>query len=47
MAVRENLHEGRPAHVLVRAANGAGLLVVGRRRRRGAVGSYTGTVAMT
>ncbi|MDH6431968.1 nucleotide-binding universal stress UspA family protein [Streptomyces sp. SAI-144] len=45
VAVRENLHEGRPAHVLVRATNGAGLLVVGHRRRRGAVGSYTGTVA--
>ena len=43
--VRENLHEGRPAHVLVRAANGAGLLVVGHRRRRAAAGSYTGTVA--
>jgi hypothetical protein len=45
VAVRENLHEGRPAHVLVRAANGAGLLVVGRRMRRAAVGSHTGTVA--
>ncbi|MFF0096366.1 universal stress protein [Streptomyces canus] len=45
VAVHENLHEGRPAHVLVRAANGAGLLVVGHRRRRAAVGSYTGTVA--
>ncbi|MFJ4077669.1 universal stress protein [Streptomyces iakyrus] len=43
--VRENLHEGRPAHVLVRAAGGAGLLVVGRRRRRAAVGSHTGPVA--
>ncbi|WP_329282264.1 universal stress protein [Streptomyces sp. NBC_01451] len=43
--VRETLYEGRPAHVLVRAANGAGLLVVGRRRRRAAVGSHTGHVA--
>ena len=43
--VKENLHEGRPAHVLVRAAGGAGLLVVGRRRRRVAVGSHTGPVA--
>ncbi|GGZ19622.1 hypothetical protein GCM10010365_44780 [Streptomyces poonensis] len=39
------LHEGRPAHVLVRAASGAGLLVLGRRRRRAAVGSHTGPVA--
>ncbi|MEU3795247.1 universal stress protein [Streptomyces fructofermentans] len=43
--VREVLFEGRPTHVLVRAANGAGLLVVGRRRRRAAVGSRTGPVA--
>ncbi|MET9405008.1 universal stress protein [Streptomyces sp. NPDC002935] len=43
--VRENLHEGRAAHVLVRAAGGAGLLVLGRRRRRTAVGSHTGPVA--
>ncbi|MEU1571296.1 universal stress protein [Streptomyces collinus] len=43
--VKENLHEGRPAHVLVRAAGGAGLLVMGRRRRRAAVGSHTGPVA--
>ncbi|KOU77427.1 stress-inducible protein [Streptomyces sp. MMG1533] len=43
--VREALYEGRPAHVLVRAADGAGLLVVGRRRRRGTVGSHTGPVA--
>ncbi|MFF3942944.1 universal stress protein [Streptomyces phaeofaciens] len=45
VVVRENLHEGRAAHVLVRAAGGAGLLVVGRRRRRAAVGSHTGPVA--
>jgi len=43
--VRETLYEGRPAHVLVRAAQGAGLLVVGHRRRRTAVGPYTGPVA--
>ncbi|MET7380599.1 universal stress protein [Streptomyces sp. NPDC005526] len=43
--VEETLHEGRPAHVLVRAAAGAGLLVVGRRRRHAAVGSHTGPVA--
>ncbi|WP_316751890.1 universal stress protein [Streptomyces herbicida] len=43
--VRETLHEGRAAHVLARAAEGAGLLVVGRRRRRVAVGSHTGPVA--
>ncbi|MEV1063613.1 universal stress protein [Streptomyces sp. NPDC050263] len=45
VVVRENLHEGRAAHVLVRAAGGAGLLVVGRRRRRAEVGSHTGPVA--
>ncbi|WP_089107382.1 universal stress protein [Streptomyces hyaluromycini] len=43
--VLENLHEGRAAHVLARAAGGAGLLVVGRRRRRTAIGSHTGPVA--
>ncbi|MFI9152492.1 universal stress protein [Streptomyces sp. NPDC053367] len=43
--VREDLHEGRPAHVLVRAAGGAGLLVVGSRRRHPAVGPHTGQVA--
>jgi nucleotide-binding universal stress UspA family protein len=45
VVVRETLHEGRAAHVLVRAVGGAGLLVVGRRRRRAAVGSRTGPVA--
>ncbi|KQX67355.1 universal stress protein [Streptomyces sp. Root1310] len=45
VVVSENLHEGRAAHVLVRAAGGAGLLVVGRRRRRTAVGPHTGPVA--
>ena len=45
VVVHENLHEGRPAHVLVRAAGGAGLLVAGRRRRRTAIGSHTGPVA--
>jgi nucleotide-binding universal stress UspA family protein len=45
VVVHANLHEGRAAHVLVRAAGGAGLLVVGRRRRRTAVGAHTGPVA--
>ncbi|MFF4656080.1 universal stress protein [Streptomyces sp. NPDC001381] len=45
VVVRENLHEGRAAHVLAHAAAGAGLLVVGRRRRRTAVGPHTGPVA--
>jgi nucleotide-binding universal stress UspA family protein len=45
VVVRENLHEGRPAHVLVRAAGGAGLLVVGHRRRRAPLGPHTGPVA--
>lgn len=45
VVVCENLHEGRAAHILVRAAGGAGLLVVGRRRRRVTVGSHTGPVA--
>ncbi|MEV6020204.1 MULTISPECIES: universal stress protein [unclassified Streptomyces] len=45
VVVHENLHEGRAAHVLVRAAEGAGLLVVGRRRRRTAIGAHTGPVA--
>ncbi|WP_416981346.1 universal stress protein [Streptomyces sp. T028] len=45
VVVRENLREGRAAHVLVRAAVGSGLLVVGRRRRAAAVGSHTGPVA--
>ncbi|MFI5797885.1 universal stress protein [Streptomyces sp. NPDC051677] len=47
VVVRENLHEGRAAHVLVRATGGAGLLVVGRRRWRAAIGSHTGPVAHT
>lgn len=42
VVVRENLHEGRPAHVLVRAAGGAGLLVVGNRRNTGAEDARTG-----
>ncbi|MFE1292790.1 universal stress protein [Streptomyces sp. NPDC058751] len=45
VVVHENLHEGRAAHVLVRAAGGAGLLVVGRRRRRTGIGAHTGPVA--
>jgi nucleotide-binding universal stress UspA family protein len=48
VAVRENLHEGRPAHALVRAAGGAGLLVAGVRRRRAAAPRPTaGAVAHT
>ncbi|GAA2280422.1 stress-inducible protein [Streptomyces ruber] len=43
--VRETLAEGHPVHALVRAAAGAGLLVVGRRRHRAAVGPHTGPVA--
>ena len=43
--VKEDLHEGRPAHVLVDAAAGAGLLVVGHRMRRAAIGAHTGPVA--
>ncbi|GGY33577.1 universal stress protein [Streptomyces djakartensis] len=43
--VKEELHEGWPAHVVVRAAAGAGLLVAGSRRRRTAVGPHTGPVA--
>lgn len=42
---KENVLEGRPAHVLVGAADGAGLLVIGSRRRRTAVGPHTGPVA--
>ncbi|WP_369029824.1 MULTISPECIES: universal stress protein [Streptomyces] len=44
VTVHETLHEGRAGHVLVRAAEGAGLLVVGRRRRRVGVGPHTGPV---
>ncbi|MCX5554685.1 universal stress protein [Streptomyces sp. NBC_00038] len=43
--VRDSVIEGRPSHELVKGAGGAGLLVVGRRRRRAAVGSHTGPVA--
>ncbi|CAM5448726.1 putative Universal stress protein [Streptomyces afghaniensis 772] [Streptomyces afghaniensis] len=43
--VKEELHEGWPTHVLVRAAAGAGLLVVGSRRRRAVVGPHAGPVA--
>ncbi|GHF36351.1 universal stress protein [Streptomyces griseosporeus] len=45
VVVKENLHEGRPARVLARAAGGAGLLVVGSRRRHAAAGPRTGHVA--
>ncbi|MFJ5260065.1 hypothetical protein ACIQAC_06265 [Streptomyces sp. NPDC088387] len=44
MTVRKTLHEGRAGHVQVRAAEGAGLPVVGRRRRRIGVGPDTGPV---
>ncbi|MFE6281925.1 universal stress protein [Streptomyces sp. NPDC057877] len=43
--ISEVCHEGRPAHVVIRAANGSGLLVVGLRRRRTAVAPQTGPVA--
>ncbi|MFD7708338.1 universal stress protein [Streptomyces sp. NPDC059786] len=43
--VTETLHESRATHVLVRAVQGAGLLVIGRRRRHGPVGPHTGPVA--
>ncbi|MFF1442770.1 universal stress protein [Streptomyces sp. NPDC058295] len=45
VVVRENLHEGRAAHVRVRAAGGGGLLVVGCRKRRTGIGPHTGPVA--
>ncbi|GKQ37908.1 universal stress protein [Streptomyces sp. A012304] len=45
VAVEDDLREGRPAHVLVDAAQGAGLLVVGHRMRRAAIGAHTGPVA--
>ncbi|WP_240123938.1 universal stress protein [Streptomyces sp. MUM 136J] len=45
VVVREAVPEGRPAHVLVRAAGGAGLLVIGTRRRRRPAGTHTGPVA--
>lgn len=43
--VHEIFQEGHPAHALPRAVAGTSLLVVGRRRRRAAVGSHTGPVA--
>ncbi|MFF4794316.1 universal stress protein [Streptomyces sp. NPDC001276] len=42
--VAETLHEGRPAHVLPRAVSGAGLLVVGRRRKYPVI-AHAGPVA--
>ncbi|MFI8191583.1 universal stress protein [Streptomyces sp. NPDC085946] len=45
VVVEEDLREGRPAHVLVGAVAGAGLLVVGHRVRRAAIGARTGPVA--
>ncbi|MFI9151541.1 universal stress protein [Streptomyces sp. NPDC053367] len=48
VTVRENLYEGRPAHALVRAASGSGLLVAGIRRPRTSAGRpTTGPVAHT
>jgi len=44
VSVRQTPYQGRPAHALVKAAEGAGLLVVGRRRRR-AVGPHASPVA--
>ncbi|CAL9650225.1 universal stress protein [Streptomyces sp. enrichment culture] len=44
--VKEELHEGRPAHALARATAGAGLLVVGHRAHRATgPGPHTGPVA--
>lgn len=43
--VKGELHEGRPAHVLVHATAGAGLVVVGHRTRRAGTGPHTGAVA--
>ncbi|GGN48561.1 stress-inducible protein [Streptomyces albiflavescens] len=43
--VRAQAHHGRPAPALTRAAQEAGLLIVGRKVRRQAVGSHTGRVA--
>ncbi|MBC7268712.1 MAG: universal stress protein [Streptomyces sp.] len=45
VSVSEVCHEGRPAHVLVPAADGAGLLVVGLRRRATVTVPHTGPVA--
>ncbi|MEU6541274.1 universal stress protein [Streptomyces sp. NPDC047000] len=43
--IRERVEQGRPAQELPRAAAGAGLLVVGRRTRRGRLGTHIGPVA--
>lgn len=43
--VSESVENGRPAQQLIHAAEGAGLLVVGRRTRRGSIGAHTGPVA--
>lgn len=43
--VKGELHEGRPAHVLVHATAGACLVVVGHRTRRAGTGPHTGAVA--
>ncbi|WJV44740.1 universal stress protein [Streptomyces flavofungini] len=42
--VHEALAEGRPAHEVPKEAGGAGLLVVGRRRRQPRIGARTGPV---
>lgn len=44
VVVHEIVIEGHPAHQVVKAAGGAGLLVVGRRVRRAALGSHAGPV---
>lgn len=41
----EQLVAGGPAHHLVEAASGAGLLVVGRRNRGSGIGTHLGSVA--
>ncbi|MYW69831.1 universal stress protein [Streptomyces sp. SID8379] len=41
---RERVVEGHPTHHVVKAAGGAGLLVVGRRARRAAIGAHAGPV---
>ncbi|MEV3858155.1 universal stress protein [Streptomyces sp. NPDC050095] len=42
--VEDSVTEGRAVHQIVKAARGAGLLVVGRRARRTAIGAHTGPV---
>ncbi|MFD9903667.1 universal stress protein [Streptomyces sp. NPDC059063] len=47
VAVHADAEHGRPVHVVMRAAEHAGLLVLGREPRRGAVGSRIGHVTHT